>query len=136
MLAGISILVLEDDPDTLDLYAGTLRKLGAEVCAAKTALDALDIAARWRPDAALCDLHLAGIDGYGFLAQLRQIPGRRFVPVIAVSASHPAVERDKSLAAGFAEYVVKPARMADVIAAITKVIATATERAPLPLETA
>ena len=58
MLADISILVLEDDADTLDLFVGTLRKLGAEVRAATTAAAALDLAARWRPDAVLCDLHL------------------------------------------------------------------------------
>jgi CheY-like chemotaxis protein len=128
MLAGLSILVLEDDADTLELYAGTLRKLGAEVRAATSAEAALEIVASWRPDAALCDLHLAEVDGYGFLERLRELAGRRFVPVIAISASHPAIERDKALAAGFADYLVKPARMGEVVAAITRVIAGAADR--------
>lgn len=134
MLAGISILVLEDDADTLDLFVGTLRKLGADARAATTAAGALDLAARWRPDAVLCDLHLPEVDGYAFLARMRQLGGRRFVPVIAVSASHPAIERDKAIAAGFADYLVKPTRIGDVVAAITRAIANANERqtAPLP----
>jgi two-component system KDP operon response regulator KdpE len=123
MLAGLSILVLEDDADTLDLFVGTLRKLGADVRAATTATAALDVAARWRPDAVLCDLHLPEVDGYTFLTRMRQLGGRRFVPVIAVSASHPAIERDKTIAAGFADYLVKPTRIGDVVAAISRAIA-------------
>ena len=103
MLAGLAILVLDDDADALELFAGTLRRMGADVRAASTAEGALATARTWRPDAVLCDLHLPSVDGYAFLAQLRAIEGRRFVPVIAVSASHPGVERDKALAAGFAD---------------------------------
>jgi CheY-like chemotaxis protein len=128
MLAGISILVLEDDADTLDLFVGTLRKLGAEVRPATSAAAALDLATHWRPDAVLCDLHLPEVDGYTFLMQLRQIGGRRFVPVIAVSASHPAIERDKAIAAGFADYLVKPTRVAEVVAAISRAIVNSNER--------
>ena len=129
MLAGISILVLDDDADALELFAGTLRKLGAEVRAASTADGALELAQSWRPDAVLCDLHLPEGDGYAFLERLRAIPGRRFVPVIAVSASHPAIEREKAVAAGFVDYLVKPARIASVVAAVTQAIAGATEDA-------
>jgi two-component system, OmpR family, response regulator len=128
MLAGISILVLDDDADALDLFVGTLRKLGAEVRSAATGEAALAIAQSWRPDAVLCDLHLPEMDGYAFLARLRAIGGRRVVPVIAVSASHPEIEREKALAAGFAEYVVKPARIGSVVAAVTRAIAGATEQ--------
>ena len=127
MLAGISILVLDDDADALDLFVGSLRKLGADVRAASTAEGALAIATSWRPDAVLCDLHLPEVDGYTFLARLRAIGGRRVVPVIAVSASHPEIERDKALAAGFADYLVKPTRIANVVAALSRAIAGASE---------
>jgi CheY-like chemotaxis protein len=123
MLAGISILVLEDDRDTSELFAGALRKLGGEVRTAATAVAALDIVAAWRPDAILCDLHLPEVDGYGFIARLRTIAGRQIVPVIAISASHPAIERERALDAGFAEYLVKPTRVSEIIAVVTRVIA-------------
>lgn len=128
MLAGLSILVLDDDADALELFAGTLRKLGADVRTSMTAEAALASAQSWRPDAVLCDLHLPEVDGYTFLERLRSIGGRRFVPVIAVSASHPAIEREKALAAGFAEYLVKPARISIVVAALTRAIAGAAEQ--------
>ena len=129
MLAGIAILVLDDDADALDLFAGSLRRMGADVRAASTAEGALAEAGSWRPDAVLCDLHLPNVDGYAFLARLRAIEGRRVVPVIAVSASHPVVEREKALAAGFVDYLAKPARVADMVAAVTRVIASAAEHA-------
>ena len=128
MLAGISILVLEDDRDTIELFAVALRKLGGEVRTAVTAAAAFDILAVWRPDAILCDLHLPDVDGYAFVAKLRTIAGRRMIPVIAISASHPTIERERALDVGFAEYLVKPARISEVIAAVTRVIADSDHR--------
>jgi CheY-like chemotaxis protein len=122
MLEGISILVLEDDRDTVELFAEALRKLGAGVRTAVTVAAAFDILAAWRPDAILCDLHLPDVDGYAFVARLRGISGPRMVPVIAISASHPAVERERALDVGFAAYLAKPARLSEVVAVVTRVI--------------
>ena len=123
MLAGVSILVLEDDRDTSELFAGALRKQGGVIRTAASAEAAFDILATWRPDAILCDLHLPDVDGYAFVARLRTLEACRMVPVIAISASHPAVERDRALDVGFAEYVIKPARISGVVAVVARVIA-------------
>ncbi|MBA3465397.1 MAG: response regulator [Deltaproteobacteria bacterium] len=118
-LEGISILVLEDDRDTMELFAGSLRKLGGDVRATSNAAAALDILASWEPDVILCDLHLAGSDGYAFLESLRALGAHRTTPVIAISASHPVIERERALQAGFADYVVKPTRISEIAAVIT-----------------
>jgi CheY-like chemotaxis protein len=123
MLPGTSILVLEDDRDTIELFAVALRKLGCAVRTAAAAEAAFDILELWQPDAILCDLHLPDVDGYAFVTRLRTIAGRRIIPVIAISASHPDVERARALGVGFAEYLVKPARISEVIAVVTRVIA-------------
>jgi DNA-binding response OmpR family regulator len=123
MLAGVSILVLEDDRDTSELFAEALRKQGGAVRTAVTVEAAFDILAAWRPDAILCDLHLPDVDGYAFVARLRTIAACRMVPVIAISASHPAVERERALDVGFAEYLEKPTRISEVVAVVTRVIA-------------
>jgi CheY-like chemotaxis protein len=124
-LQGISILVLEDDRDTIELFASSLRKLGGDVRTATTAAAALDILADWQPNAILCDLHLPDSDGYAFLARLRAIGEHSTTPVIAISASHPQIERDRALEAGFADYVVKPHRIAQIAAVITTCTTTA-----------
>jgi CheY-like chemotaxis protein len=122
-LENLSILVVEDDRDTRELFAGSLRKLGGDVRTASTAATALEILTGWRPDAILCDLHLPDADGYEFLASLRATADQPTAPVIAISASHPVIERQRALEAGFADYVVKPTRLAEIAAVITRIAA-------------
>jgi two-component system CheB/CheR fusion protein len=116
VLNGVSLLVLEDDPDTLHMFARSLAKAGAEVRTATTAEAALAILATWRPSAVLCDLHLPEVDGYDFLARLRETAALRDLPVIAISASHPSVEH--ALEAGFATHLLKPTKIAEIIGAV------------------
>lgn len=121
-LAGLSLLVLEDDPDTAELFSRSLSKLGAEVRSATSADVALAILDEWRADAVLCDLHMPGTDGYGFLERVRARAELGDLPVIAISASHPSIERDHALEAGFAAHLVKPTPIADIIATVHSVL--------------
>lgn len=123
MLTGLSILILEDDRDTLEMFAASLSKLGADVKTAMTAEAALEILETWHPNAILCDLHLPHIDGYGFLARVRAIPSLADIPLIAISASHPELERERSLEAGFAGHLTKPSKLSDIIGAVTRIVA-------------
>ncbi|MBA3821422.1 MAG: response regulator [Deltaproteobacteria bacterium] len=122
MLTGLGLLVLEDDRDTRELFAASLTKLGAEVRSASTAEAALAYLETWRPDAVLCDLHMPGVDGYSFLAQVQQLPALRGMPVIAISASHPDIERSRALEAGFAAHLTKPSKLSDIISAVTTLV--------------
>ncbi len=120
---GVSILILEDDQDTIELFASSLSKLGATVRTAMTAEDALAVLATWRPTIILCDLHLPGVDGYGFLERVRAISELDGIPIVAISASHPELEREKSLDAGFAAHLTKPTKLKDVVGAVTRLTA-------------
>ncbi|MDQ3364534.1 MAG: response regulator [Myxococcota bacterium] len=122
MLTGLGLLVLEDDRDTRELFAASLTKLGAEVRSASTAEAALAHLETWRPDAVLCDLHMPGVDGYSFLAQVQQQPALRGIPVIAISASHPDIERSRALEAGFAAHLTKPSKLSEIISAVTTLV--------------
>ncbi len=119
-MTGVSILILEDDQDTIELFAGSLSRLGAEVRTALNAADALAVLAAWRPTIILCDLHLPGVDGYGFLERVKAISELASIPVIAISASHPELERDRSIEAGFAAHLTKPTKLKDVVLAVTR----------------
>lgn len=124
-LAGVSLLLLEDDNDTRELFARSLTKAGANVRTAGTAEQALQILEGWRPAAVICDLHLPDVDGYGFLERVRRCSQFADLPMIAISASHPSIERDKSLGAGFAAHLTKPSKLSDVIATVAKVVSEA-----------
>ena len=117
-LHGSAILIVEDDPDTLELFTASLVKLGAEVRTAKSAAAANALLADWRPDAVLCDLHLPGMDGYSLLDDIRANPALRDLPVIAISGSHPDIERARSSNAGFASYLVKPTKLREMVETI------------------
>jgi CheY-like chemotaxis protein len=117
-LQGRSVLVIDDDPDTLELYAVSLAKLGADVRRARNADGAFAVLHAWRPDIVLCDLHLPDVDGYDVLAGIRADPWLMRMPVIAITGSHPTVEQERSQRAGFARCLTKPARMRELVDAI------------------
>ncbi len=127
-LEGCSILVVEDDPDTLELYRTALTKLGGTVRTAQSAEAALAMLADWRPDAVLCDLHLPGVDGYGLLAGIRADARLTGVPVVAISASHPELEGDRTAIAGFTHHLVKPTKLSEIADTLAAVVLAA--RAP------
>jgi CheY-like chemotaxis protein len=123
-LEGRAILVVDDDADTLELYATTLAKLGADIRRAKSAETAISLMRTWRPDVVLCDLHLPGFDGYAFLDHVQADPTHHDVPVIAISGSHPTIERERALRAGFAQHFAKPAKLREIVEALHAAIDT------------
>jgi len=121
-LEGVSILVVDDDRDVLELYQRLARTAGACVVTATNVAFALDVLADWRPDAIVCDLHLPGIDGYGLIERVRADARLADLPVISISASHPDVEREHSRTAGFTTHLAKPTRFVDIISTVASVI--------------
>jgi PAS domain S-box-containing protein len=100
------VLVVEDHDDTRDLTLHVLQDAGARVLSASTVQEALDRVSHLKPDAIVADLGLPAEDGYTLLDRLRKMYGH--VPAIAVTAYARMYDRDRALAAGFQDYVVKP----------------------------
>jgi len=117
-LQGTSVLIVDDDLETLSLYVGSLERLGATVSGVTDAAGALAVLAVWHPDVILCDLHLPVMDGYALLTRLREHADLADVPVIAISGSHPAIEREACEHAGFSDHLVKPVRLSSIVSAI------------------
>jgi two-component system cell cycle response regulator len=105
---SLRILVVEDDPDSLELMSYLFRAFGHEVLGARSGDAALGIAASTPPDLILCDLRLPGMDGFEFLARLKAEPALRSIPVVAVTAYAMPADRDRVMSAGFTGYVSKP----------------------------
>ncbi len=117
-LAGRTILIVEDHDDARELIANVLEAAGGRVIAASSVPEAVDRAAGGRPDLLVADIGLPGEDGYALLRRMRTLyPG---LLAIALSAYARSADRDRALAAGFADYVVKPvepARLVEIVAA-------------------
>jgi CheY-like chemotaxis protein len=124
-LAGVNVLLVDDEADTLNLFRTTLEGSGARVRPAATAAEALAVAGEWRPDLLVSDLGLPGIDGYQLLRAIREKTALRELAAVAVTAYARPEDRDRALAAGFQAYVSKPVDPAGLVRTLSDVIATA-----------
>src|SRR3569623_910144 len=101
------ILVIEDNPENLELMTYLLAAFGHMTMTADTGTHGIDQAAK-APDLIACDVHLPDIDGYEVVRRLKADPTLRQIPVIAVTALAAAADREKGLREGFDGYIAKP----------------------------
>jgi two-component system chemotaxis response regulator CheY len=106
-----SILVAEDRDASRELLSIVLTAAGYHVVPAIDGEDALARLADHRIHLAILDIHMPRLDGFGVLRHLRADPAHAEIPVIALTASAMAGDRDGVLAAGFSEYISKPVNM-------------------------
>jgi CheY-like chemotaxis protein/two-component sensor histidine kinase len=100
------ILVADDNSDGADTLGMLLRQAGHEVRVVYGGAEALEIAATMRPEVVLVDVGMPGMDGYETARRLRQTLGTK---VLLVAITGYAANRQHALAAGFNEFLVKPA---------------------------
>ena len=105
-LRGLTILLVEDDVDNLELIASYLEGLGAVVLSAGSIAGALALSAERRVDLVVSDLELADGAGCTLLRQLKRDHGD--VPAIAVTGYAEQYWRGKAATAGFLRVAVKP----------------------------
>lgn len=103
------VLYVEDNAINLRLIGHVLAAMpGVSMIGAPTPQAGLELARTQRPDAAVVDIHLPGMDGYALLARLRAMPETAAIPVLALSAEASAADIERGLAAGFFRYLTKP----------------------------
>jgi CheY-like chemotaxis protein len=115
-LIGLRVLVVDDQPETVELMDVMLRLSGATVQAVGSVREALEAVQSWRPDVVLSDLDLPEENGYQFIAKVRLAPGLNALPVIAVTAHGD--DRARALAAGFTAFVPKPVDFEELVSAL------------------
>ena len=102
------ILIADDRPSSRELVRSILENLGYEVEEAEDGMRALNAVLRRPPDLVLLDLQMPGLNGHEVLERLRAEERFASLPVVALTASAMAGDRDKALAAGFTSYLAKP----------------------------
>jgi len=109
-LAGVRVLVVDDDQSNLQMIAQLLRLNGASVMIASDSASAVPIAAEWSPDVLILDIGMPGKDGYELLPELRTALGReaRTLPAIALTGFAAPEDSERALQAGFQAHVAKP----------------------------
>lgn len=118
-IAGLRILVVDDDPDTSDALRLILEDQGAQVETAYPASRALEKIRLGPPDVLLSDIGMPGQDGYQFIDAVRKLPGLAAkIPSIAVTAFARTEDRIAALRAGYNMHLAKPVNSAELITVI------------------
>ncbi len=108
LLAGWDIVVLDDEEDSLEVAEVILLEYGANVYTATNGADGLQVVRKVKPRFIISDLSMPIMDGWGFINALKADRGLADIPVIALTAHAMQGDRERALAAGFHNYLVKP----------------------------
>jgi len=106
--ARYRITLIDDDADSNAALGMLLQRAGHDVTAALNGLAGLELVRQHRPDIVLCDIGLAGMDGYAVASRLRELAIQPRPTAIAITGYGQPEDRARALAAGFDHHLVKP----------------------------
>jgi CheY-like chemotaxis protein len=117
-----TILVIENERQTLNLLLEMLEVEGFVAIGAENGLVGIEQAQRQPPDLVICDIRMPRLDGYSVLAQLRQNPTTAKIPVIFLTAEAVEIENPHTRGLRADRYLQKPCTTEDILKAIAQVI--------------
>jgi DNA-binding response OmpR family regulator len=118
----LKIIIIEDEPDTAEMYAEMMRISGYEVVKFYGGLSAVANLAGENPDAVVLDLMMPDLSGLEVLDYIKQQSDLSDIPVIIVSAKTMPEDVEVGLKAGAAAYLTKPVSFADMRIAIENAV--------------
>jgi CheY-like chemotaxis protein/anti-sigma regulatory factor (Ser/Thr protein kinase) len=123
-LDGVTVLIVDDEPDGRALIARILEGRGARPTCASTAAEALEYLHRERFDVLLSDIGMPDMDGYELMRKVRTLDQARAgpIPAIAVTAYARAEDRQRSLLAGYHMHLSKPIEARELVAGISSLL--------------
>lgn len=125
LLAGLRLLLVDDDADTLEVFGLTLRHYGATVECATSAAVAFEEVQRSLPDVLICDIGMPDEDGFALIKRVRGLTDEQGgrVKAIALTAYAREEDRRRALASGFQRHLPKPVDPIELAAHIAEVVA-------------
>lgn len=123
---SLQILVVNDNLDTAHTLAMLLKMAGHEVRIAQDGPTALEAVSDFRPDVALLDIGLPGLDGFEVAKRIRQQSLFRKLVLVAITGYGKETDRQRSKEVGFDHYLIKPTQFEKVLEILGSVAAMAT----------
>ncbi len=116
------ILLVEDNPATVDVVQKELEFLGYDAITADTGDKAVQMAETHLPDLIIMDISLPGMDGLQATALIRKNPKTQLIPVLAATARALPGDREKCMQSGCTDYIAKPFTHRELGAALKKIL--------------
>jgi CheY-like chemotaxis protein len=119
-LAGVRVLVVDDEEDARNLLRAVIEQCGAEVRVAGSASEALRIAKEWPSSIIVSDIGMPGEDGYELIQKFRAWgkESGTWIPAVALTAYARTEDRVRALSAGYQIHIAKPIDPAELVLAI------------------
>jgi hypothetical protein len=130
-LAGVTVLLVDDDGDTREMVAAVLTGRGATVRSCASAAEGIEAWEGLKPDVIVSDIGMPNEDGFSFIRRLRTMNGSEepLAPAIALTAYASGEDRNRTLEAGFQIHVAKPLEPDQLVTAIASLVGRETEKA-------
>jgi CheY-like chemotaxis protein len=122
---GAQILLVDDDPDQVEMYRYALEDVGFVVVGASTGSEAVTRARALRPDVVVLDVRLPDMTGWEVCKVLKTDPSTGNIPVIVLTAAATTTLAADAANAGCAAYLLKPCYPDQLAVSIRNVLATA-----------
>ena len=124
-MAGMTVLVIDDELDSLELVQQVLAASDATILTATGAREALRLVETRRPDLVISDIGMPLVDGFEMIRRIRSMPDRETagVPAIALTAFSRREDQQRALEAGFDDYLAKPVAPATLLQTVAAIVA-------------
>ncbi|HWB54724.1 MAG TPA: PAS domain S-box protein [Tepidisphaeraceae bacterium] len=126
-IAGIKVLVVDDEADSRALVKQLLEDCDASVITAESAAEAFDKLRSNLPDLLISDIGMPGEDGYSLIHRIRKLKAEEGgnIPAIALTAYARSEDRTRSVLAGYQMHLSKPVESAELIASVASLTVNA-----------
>jgi CheY-like chemotaxis protein/nitrogen-specific signal transduction histidine kinase len=125
ILKGLRVLVIDDESDARELLTLALTHSGAQVKAAATVREGLDMLEKWKPDVLVSDIGMPSEDGYDLIRSVRALESEKGgrVPALALTGYASAEDALRARHAGFQTHMSKPVAPSDLVRAVANLAA-------------
>lgn len=120
---GVRVLIVEDQPDTLEMLTANFRSRGFETIACESAKEALDCINRHHFDILISDIAMPEMDGLQLMREVRRRPELASVPAIALTGYASQTDANAAIEAGFDLHLSKPIDPSDLATAVHNLVA-------------
>jgi PAS domain S-box-containing protein len=121
-LAGLRILVVDDEADTREYLVTVLQLYGAQVTSVASAGQTICMIEQFLPDVLVSDIAMPGDSGYSLIRQVRALEPHQgaMIPAVAVTAYAREEDFQQAIAAGFQMHISKPVEPAKLVAVVAR----------------